>query len=557
MIGLFLIVVAGLSKTTLYDTIVKGVYKARYIDNTYETEGCSTLLLGDITCPGQKFKGWAMSSEEKLRTCMLGSAPDSKALASASKWCENGKAGCVKPESCKPGTKYSYSFFNVLNADEILRGLPAEVKEMEPVRVRKAVNKFAVDTDQLNRDGLVQWSETNTWELMDPSQSYLLDQVIVTPNPVAFISLSAAPGTKTRMTTENLLYLAAAAKLYSGLQAQISEKMAFGGAFVGNIFSGEAAINWTTLVKDAYRNSSPILALGKVFANNANCRTLMSLITVMGILPGNADFFSWMMCTDAYDGYIALTAFSKVLEMAKIKINPDDGILFYEYEKNCRVVNEKPSYLCPQTLVCPDAATRDACLAPSLSQLDVDKLFAMFDLVSADVAANRDKLIKFVDTCEIDGHVIQPPSLCAKVIEQLQKAGHAAVFSANPDSDSVMAAYGWTDRGVAAQMIPYFLNGTVGQLMNYNETGLPLDPLTSKRLGLRGWSNTNETTAPTNQFSRQQVSSKFGQKGLNYFKSAMGRDQSCAFDYRCMTQASFVVDGQTCTADAACHTNLD
>ena len=108
LIGLVLIVVGILAKTTFSDSISEGLYKARYIDNTNVTEGCSTMVLGDTTCPGNRFQGWSMTSEERYKTCMLESSPSSKSLASASKWCKDGTGGCTKPGSCKPGNNYSY-----------------------------------------------------------------------------------------------------------------------------------------------------------------------------------------------------------------------------------------------------------------------------------------------------------------------------------------------------------------------------------------------------------------------------------------------------------------
>lgn len=557
VLGLFLVIVAALAKTALYDAIVGGLYSARYIDNTFTTNSCSTILLGDITCPGQRFKGWNMNSEDRYNTCMRGSAPDSKSLSSAAKWCENGKGGCNKPISCKPGSKYTYYFFNVLNADEVVRGLPAEVKEMEPVTMIKSANKFAVDKDQWNRDGVAQWSETSTWSLLDDSQRDLLDQVIVVPNPAAFVTLPAMTGTNTRLTSENLMYMAGAAMLYKGIQDKVDKMVVPFAAALDNLFGGESAINYKTLVKDAYRDGSPILKLGNVFANHQNCQTLMSLVTMTGALPGNADFFTMLMCTDAYKGNVAITAFSKVLEMAHIRVAPEDGILFYEYEKNCRVVNDKPSYVCRQEAICPDASTRASCLAPSLSTSDADKLFELFNNLATDFETHKPSLIKFADSCQLsNGYTLAPVTLCRQVITQLQKAGHAALYSANPDSAAIAAAYGWTDKAVAATMIPYFFNGTIAQLMNYENKGLPPNPSTGSSMGLRWWTNTAESDVKTSLFTRQQVSSRFGDKGLNYYKFANGMEQSCAFDYRCMTQESFLADGKTCVANDLCRPNM-
>ena len=553
MIGLVLLVVGILSKAVLYDKIVGGLYSARYIDNTVTTSSCSTLLLGDVTCAGNRFQGWKMTSADKYDTCLLSSAPASKSLASAAKWCEDGKAGCSKPASCKPGSKFQYYFFSVLNADEVLRGETAEVKEMEPIGVRKLVDRVLIDEPQWNADGVAQWSELSSFELIDESQSALLDQVVVMPNPAAFVAIPARAGASTRMTSETLMYVGAAAKLYTKLQESITETMSTVGLLVDSIFSGPTAINWATLVKDAYRDGSPIVKLGAVFANNANCRMLMSMLTMAEILRGNSDFYSMMMCTDAYVDNIALAGFSRVLEMGRIRIAPEDGVLFFEYEKNCRIHNEKPSQLCKPEMVCPDASTRAACMQPSLSQQDVDVLFNMFARASADFEAALPELAAFLDTCTIEGHLV---SKCDLVVEQLQKAGHAAFFSANPAGDDMAAAFGWTDKAVAATMIPYFVNGTVGQLMGYNGVRLPPMPGSTKSMGLGQWAPVTMDTVKPALFTRQQVSSKYEQRGLNYFKSAMGMDHSCAFSYRCMSQASFVADGKTCTVDESCVPNF-
>ena len=355
-----------------------------------------------------------------------------------------------------------------------------------------------------------------------------------------------------------MMYMVGASKFYTGLQRTLDEQIGSKMAFLGSIFSGESAIEWQTFVRDAYRAGTPILTLGKIFANFQNCQVLMNLIVFMNLLPGNADFFTQMMCTDAYKGNIALSGYAKILEMGKVRVTPEDGILFYEYEKNCRSVGVKPSYICTAEEICRNShLSKEECMRPSLSETDADKLFQLFAQINDLEKSQYTPLLrKFMDSCEIDGHVIQPKSLCDQVHVQLQKAGKAAMFSANPQSsDAVMAAYGWTDRSVAAQMIPYFVNGTIAQIMNYNGMGLPADPTSGYTFGVRGWTNTVQADVDLSLFTRQQVSSKFGQKGLNYFKSAMGMDHSCAFDYGCMTQASFKADGKTCVPDASCTPN--
>ena len=489
-----------------------------------------------------------MPSQEKFETCMRESAPSSKSLSGAVKWCEHGKGDCNKPQSCRPGNKYSFYMFSVLNADEILRGLPAEVKEMEPIGMLKRSDKVGVDEDLWNSEGIAKWAESSFWELADESQAPLLEQVVVVPNPVAFVSIPAAPGTsKTSVSSENVIYWGAAATFYSKLQEMIDTNIGAFSGLVSVIFSGSSSINTKTLVRDLYRDASPLVKLGSVFANQANCRFLINLVTAAMKLKGSSEFFVMMMCTDAYLDNVGLSAYSKVLEMAKMKVTPEDGIFFYEYEKNCRFVNEKPSYLCKKSMICPlDMPNREACLAPSLSEEDADMIFSLLKKLYQDLTGNIKDLYRFVDTCEIENHVIRPESLCKLVIEQLQKAGHAAIFSANPASDKVMAAYGWTDRAMASQMIPYFVNGTVAQVMNFENQGLPKDPVTQQFLGFKAWTNTEPDPS---LFTQQQMASKFGHKGLSYYKSALGMDFSCAFSYQCMAQPSFLADGKTCIAN--------
>jgi hypothetical protein len=553
VIGLFLFIVGILAKTYLYDSVVTGLYSARYIENTYETESCSTFLLGDITCPGQRFKGWSMSSKDKYNTCMRDDAPDSKALSSAAKWCKSGSGGCKKPNVCKPGSKFTYYFFNVLNADEVLRGHPAEVKEMDPVTMVKSTDRFNIDKKQWDSTGVAQWSETSSWQLLDDSQRSLLDQVIVVPNPTAFVSVPT--GTNTRMSAENYMYLVGAANLYVQLQSKLDKAISSIAPLLKAIFDGDSAIETKTLIKDLYRDATPLLKLGNVFANEKNCKSLMNLIVMAGLLKGNADFFSLLMCTNAYQNNVGISAFSRVFEMIGVRVNPEDGLFFYEYEKNCRGLNEKPSYLCKLDVICPDAGNREACLKSLLSQTDVDKLFELFGKLSTDLNANRPELFKFVDQCELSGGHKIPETTCLMIIEQLQKAGHAALYSANPDSAAIAAAYGWTDKSMAATMIPYFINGTIAQVMNFENNGLPINPSSNSYQHLGMWTNTQQSDIKTNLFTRQQVSSKYKKNGLNYFKSANGLDRSCAFDYRCMDQDSFKADGKTCTPNDQCTPN--
>ena len=568
LVGIALVIIAALAKTSLYDTVVGGVYSARYIDNTYETEGCKTVILGDTTCPGSRFKGWSMSSEDKYNTCMRSSAPSSKALSSASRWCKSGSGGCSKPDSCKPGSKYIYSMFSVLNADEILAGYPAEVREMEPISVRKSFDRVHIDTKQWDETGVAQWVEKTQWELIDSSQESLLDQVIVVPNFLAFGSVPIVgtqqySGVSAVQTSDNLMFMIASAKWYYGLQESLNSVLGSKMGILDMMFSGESAIAWKTFVKDAYRDGSPLVKLGAIFANHDNCKMLMTMVTATGMLAGNSGFFTEMMCTTAYKDNISLSGYSKILEIGKVRVTPDDAMLFHEFDKDCKTLGQKPSFICTPTDLCADKvaagefASIAECMQPALSVEITDKLFALFEKIGTLNKSEYMPLVAdFFADCSLDefGSKIEPAELCAKVQMQLQKSGKAAMFSANPvNGDAVAAAYGWTDKAIGATMIPYFVNGTIAQIMNYNGQGLPAEPNSGYTFGVRGWTSIDDPDPSI--YTRQQVSSKFGQEGLNFFKSAMGMDHSCAFSYACMSQPSFKLDGKTCVPDDQCVPN--
>ena len=568
LVGVALIIIAALSQTSLYDTVVGGVYQARYIDNTHQTSGCKTLILGDTTCAGERFKGWSMSSKDKYDTCMRSSKPSSKALASASKWCKNGSKGCVKPDSCKPGNKYTFYMFSVLNADEILAGHPAEVREMEPIGVRKSTDRKSIDKAQWDATGVAEWSESFDWDLIDENQASLLNQVVVVPNHLAFAAVPFSAGSSSsnvksidaiapkgaRATSDSVMYLVGAANWYTKFQRQMNVFLEGKIPYLDHLFAGKSAIAWRTFVKDAYREGSPVAKLGSIFANTDNCRMLMSMIVNLGLLSGSASFFSEMMCTTAYLENIAISGYSKILEKVQIRVTPDDAMLFHEFDKDCKSLGQKPSYICTSADICKNKPemTIEECMAPSLSEADADALFVFFEKLTD--MAKKDYLplvADFLNNCQLDGHLIEPLALCEKVQLQLSKSGKAAVFAANPESsDAVAAAYGWTDKVIASTMIPYFVNGTIAQIMNYKGQGLPQEPNSKYEFGVRGWSSGSSSST-----TRQQVSSKFGQQGLGYFKSAMGMDHSCAFDFGCMSQASFKLDGRTCTPDATCTPN--
>lgn len=555
IVGLLMFVIAIVAKTAVYKSLTKAIYSMRYIDGAKNKEGCDVMILGDAACGSKQFEAWSMSSKRKYDTCMAGESPESKSLSMASRWCPAGESGCNKPDSCTPGEKQVFHLFSVLNPVGVLRGEKAEMQELEPIKMTKQVDKVEIDKGDLETKGVLEWKEAYRWTLTDPRDEALLDQVVVMPNPAMFSVVSDPSGD--RVSTHAISHIIAAASFYAKFQEIITNMTRT--TSIRTWFTGASAINFDSLVRDQFRAGTFTLALGEILASPA-CPLFVPLLSSAMKSRIPVEVSVAVMCHSGYRNNIGLSAFSHLLKASKLHVHPWDSPFFYEHEKGCPTKSDRTTYACNLDQLCPpDMPERAACMQPSLSEDEAEALFMMFteidSLVFSDKKDDADtyKLITMVKnfltkSCLANAtQVGASPEICASLIEQLVKVGKTALTVNHPLWDKkVKAGFGWStnplDSEIASKVIPYFYKGTVRDLMGYGLEKPKKDPM-GGRFGPQLWVNSIKEDGSYSAFTKgpfvQQVSSKHGHEGLNYFVSVNGLKASCAFDFGCMTQKGF------------------
>jgi hypothetical protein len=489
---------------------------------------------------------------------MNSEAPESQSISSASKWCDStSEAGCVKPITCKPGHKYAYYFFSVENPLEVMEGHQAEIKEMSPVTIIKSTDRVNINATSLEMDGTIQWQEAYTYDVIDGLESApLLDQIITIPNPSMFTTIITQDGT--RISSDAILYTMAAAKFYTAFQEIINTKTNH--LPTGTYFSGRTAINFPTLIQDQYRSGAFTRAVGEILASPA-CSILVRIVLSGISSPIPAETAVPILCHDGYKNNIGMSVFGVLLGQMGLRISPSDSPFFYEFEKNCKQHSRFPSHACYLSDVCPfdaESAEYSACIEPSLSESDTRNLFKFFAFVSKNVERDESKnaVLDFLGKgCRLgSGKRLRNRGLCQQVQRQLLSVGRAATVGMNPKRKELLAAYGWGGSGldmeIGSKVVPYFIKGTIRELMGLGVEKPRKDPLTGTPLGLNKWINSlrkdGSITEYISQPIRQVVSSRFTDVP-NRFVSVDGRNFSCAFDYGCMSQSAFIgSSGRTC-----------
>ncbi|KAF4754650.1 hypothetical protein FOZ62_004143, partial [Perkinsus olseni] len=189
-LALLLIVFGILVRTLFYPTLIDGIDKMRYIDNTKEVEGeCSNLLLGDLTCPGLAYEAWLMSSTAARQVCLSDTRPDAKATEIWTGWCdEEGEGRCVKPDMCRYGLPYTFYPYTVTNPKEILlEGKKPIVEELEPILLASTHENIQdlTDVELWDTEGIARWEEVNTFVPSNGDDTYVderMSQRIIVPN---------------------------------------------------------------------------------------------------------------------------------------------------------------------------------------------------------------------------------------------------------------------------------------------------------------------------------------------------------------------------------------
>ena len=560
-LGVAFLATSIVMKTAFFDSMKRGIYSMRFIDNTHEVDGCKNIVLGDATCSGSRFAAWSMSSNEKYSTCMSSSAPSSSTKLAASKWCSPGSdEGCSKPEICQPGQLFDFHFFSVFNPSEVLQGHPVEMIEMEPVRVRKSIDRVDIDSSLLDSEGTLSYYEAVRFEVADPSYESALDQVIVIPNPAM---LSTSLQDHMRISTDTLTYLVAAATFYSNAQKMINEKTAELSRLninAGQLFEGTFHVNFTSLIKDQYRRGAFSLAMGEFLASPV-CPALLPLVSAALNSPMPPEVSVASMCVPAFRGNIGLSVFSSMTKSAGLSTTPSDAAFFYEFEKGCPEHIKYPGNACMLADVCPqpvDSEEYRRCTEPMLSEADADALFNLFNLYLK--PGNPEAMQTLMTQCTARGYTIQPQAKCDMVITQLLRVGRMALLSsANPKHKKWFSLYGYDrdnllDYELGRKVFPYFIKGTIRDLMGYGKDKPTLCPFSGARLGPQGFVNSLHINGTTTDSVFGPVSikvgSQHGQSGAGTFSSVKGKKHGCTFDYGCIAQETyFNSNGAHCVAD--------
>lgn len=534
-------------KSVLLPSVKGGIDKMRFIDDLNEKDTCDVSVLGDLPCSDKRLKALTMLSKEKRDICMSSEAPESKAIASASRWCQEGDPGCIKPRVCEPGENMVFHFFSVKNPSEVLNGSTPELEEMEPIRITKTTDKVKVDTKTLESDGTISYREANRFTLTDPADFALLNQTVVIPNPAAWTVAHDREGGRASM--DSGFYVIAAAVFYKVFEEKMAEMTA--ALPVRQWFTGRTGINLDTLVIDQFHSGSFSLALGELLASPA-CPLLVPLIAqgLQSTLP--ADVAIRMMCQEGFRNNIGFSVFSPLLKASKITLSPKDAPFFYEFEKGCADNSEKPSYVCRLDRMCPQApgsVEHNACIKPTLDRAYVEELFNMFGVIRDSLKPGlRDtekltggaKAINFLTSgCKV-GNIVPPGPVCDLLKEQLLRIGRLAFTKNNPKWKAILAQNGWdTNEDFARKVYPYFIRAQIGTLMGFG-MDKPIKDVNGYQLGLQMWVNSLKSDDSVTDFTdgpfTVAVSSKTGPVNRLVRTTVKGKalTQACTFDTGCL-----------------------
>jgi hypothetical protein len=558
ILGTLMIASSIVVKTAVLPSVRRGIEQMRYIDSVEDPDGCEAFLVGDIGCSGKRLQALKTPSHEKANVCLSSDSPPTRALAAISKWCSAGEPGCEdKQVACKQGEKYLYHFFSVLNPLEVLNGEKALLQEMEPVRITRTSDKVDVDTSKLESAGTISYKEAAMYTLTDAADDHLLDQVVVMPNLGPFTTLSDGVGN--RAPVDAVANVIAAGVFYTKFQEKVDNMTS--SVPIREWFRDNTAVNLDRLVIDQFRSGRFILALGELLASPA-CRLLVPILAA-----GLSDSFPPalaidFMCTDRFRNNIGFSVLNTLLASTRVKISPEDGPFFYEFEKGCADRSDTRSNTCYLNDMCPypvGSPEYNACIEPSLTEEYVDSLFSDFaewdtavsnkDQTTALVGA-RSFLLKGCMTSR--GQVPSSPAVCELLMEQLQRIGRAGSTVNNPKWKDIVAAHGWeNDSDTAEKLYPYFVNGTIRELMGFGSPKPKKDPNGSS-VGPQLWVDSlyaNGTTSPytlgpyevaVSSRAAPAVGSRFEEVTSNSGSSSGTKlKHSCAFDSGCMLSSKF------------------
>ena len=559
-VGVVCFIASIVVKTALFDSVKRGIYSMRFIDDPTEVSGCENMVLSDATCSGKRFEAWSMSSNEKHAMCMSDSAPLSKVKGAASKWCSVGyDEGCSKPGGCVPGQSYDFYFFSVSNPLEVMDGHPAEMVEMEPVRFIKSVDRVDIDTSDLSIGGVISWKEAHRYELADESRRWLLDQEVVIPNPAMFGSaLRYSDGL--HVAADAVTYLVAAATFYTKMQEMINTKAKLLERILPPqlreqmvLFSGRSRIDFSKFVQDQYHRGTFALAFGAI-ANTPICPALFRAVTELFGNPLPDEISEASVCSSIFEDNIGFSMFTPLTKSFRISFSPSDSPFFYEFEKACHTFNSFPDYACYLRDVCPEGGD---CLNPLLTTADANALFELFTNLGNPDTLNLEHAIGFLAKCSARGYVLER-SKCDLVREQLMRVGRSVyATSNNPLYRKLLQEYGWSkntlDLETAKRAFPYFIKGTIAELTGFGLYKPRRDSVSKSPIGPQMLVNTLFTNGTSTGYSYGPVGVFLGSNAgdkVGKFAHVKGRLFGCAYDSGCRAQREyFESDGETCVPD--------
>lgn len=510
VIAIVAIVFAILSKTLFEAQLIDGIDKARFIDNTFQTTGCSNMFVGDATCSGLAYQAWLVNSTKARDICLSSSTPATKPLESASGWCDASKDGCSKPADCLRGMPHDFYAFNVTNPAEVLRdGAKPIVQELPPIHAAQTQERIeaSVDVDKWNKEGIAHWNETNTFVFADKDETDRLQQKVFVPH-VALLSTVTQSGQEVNtMEVLQMLGLCGTYQRLTNLVITLVKTAPVVEGIINNTFG-----NTRNAMRAQYFDAGLTRLLGNqeidVEAIGPQLKSIVPTLDLSMLPPATMaiDYFAY-----------AFGCVTKQDANHSCKFNPDSGADVDLEKKILATFSE-------------DAKTR------------------IFNyIMDTDFTDNNSAVLQLL--LLLKGFLTPPEA--AAWSAHLNYAGSYGLsnydtmrFSLFPYANKSSSLY-----DPDYEFYPRFIRMTVAQMVGWDNQAFP-DRFTGQPITL-GFARPVTNGPPTEQYRSSKIPDW---KGLSYFKMYNGQTQNCAFDRDCMAQASFAQNG-TCVANDMCTPN--
>ncbi|KAF4737533.1 hypothetical protein FOZ63_014149, partial [Perkinsus olseni] len=516
-LALILIVFGIVVRTLFYPTLIDGIDKMRYIDNTKEVEGeCSNLLLGDLTCPGLAYQAWLMSSAAARQVCLSDTKPDTKAIEIWSGWCdeddEEGEGRCVKPDMCRYGLPYTFYPYTVTNPKEILlEGKKPIIEELEPILLASTHQNIQdlTDIELWDTEGIARWEEVNTFVPANGDDTYVDDRMsqrIIVPN-IALLGTMFFEGQEaTPLGTLEVLGVL-------GVIQSVARTL------TGSIDTAPATLK------------TPVLGQ---FTTSENAAKMQYFHSSLSLLLGPSAGLSGELSLKAL-GPLFTSSLPNGDVLAASLPPTEMGSEFFAYTFGCVALHHRQTASCIYDENIEEHRSRRDAIQATYSADSQERIWRF--IYDTDFNQQTQATISlFILQSQLTAseyaafitHIVYAGSYALSNYDPLRHAIWPVTDPNSPDYDSDYDYY------------PRFINMTIAQLLGYKGEYF-FDKATSTpiTLGSAGSSRTAH--------SEQYVSSKYGRKGLFYYRMYDGVPHACTFDKDCMSQDSFITNG-TCEA---------